>query len=97
MAGGLIEACDGCLRRAHLVARLAPRIAGLLDRPRRRPRGLLSLDDERLVAAVVGTGDAEVRAWLEAFDAQAQRELLTTMDASAASHTAPPTRDRWRR
>ena len=28
-------ACDSCLRRAHLIARLAPRIAGLLDRFRR--------------------------------------------------------------
>ena len=45
-------ACDACLRRAALLARLAPRIAGLLDRPRPRLHGLLALEESELLAAV---------------------------------------------
>src|SRR3954454_2628235 len=74
--GGMIDACHGCLRRAHLVAHLAPRIAGLLDRPSRRPRGLLALPDERLIAAVAGTHDHEARRRLEEFDSGPVREEL---------------------
>jgi DNA processing protein len=84
VAGRLIDACDGCLRRARLLTHLAPRIAGLLDRPSRRPRGLLALSDQRLIAAVLGGHDAEVRGWLEAFDAGAEREGLAAAGASAA-------------
>ena len=72
----MIQACDACLRRAFLVARLAPRIAGLLQRPRPRPQSLLALSDERLIAAVTGGPDAALSAWLESFDASRAREGL---------------------
>jgi hypothetical protein len=67
MAGGEIGACAACLRRAHLVAALAPRIAGLLDRPSRPGRALLALDDEELVAAVAGANALDPT---RAFDAR---------------------------
>ena len=50
----MIDACDSCLRRAFLVAHLAPRIAGLLDHPAPRIAGLLALPDEAFVAAAAG-------------------------------------------
>ena len=49
-----MSACDSCLRRALLVAMLAGRIAGLLDRPTTRVAGLLGLPEAELVAAVGG-------------------------------------------
>jgi DNA processing protein len=72
----MIDACHACLRRAHLLAHLAARIAALLDRPTRRPRGLLALTDERLIAAVVGSDDADARRAVEEFDSDAAREDL---------------------
>jgi DNA processing protein len=72
----MIDACHGCLRRAYLVAHLAARIATLLDRPTRRPRGLLALTDERLIAAVAGADDTEARRCVEEFDSDAVREDL---------------------
>ncbi len=76
----MIDACHACLRRAHLVAHLAARIATLLDRPTRRPRGLLALPDERLIAAVVGSDDTEARSCVEEFDSDAAREDLARRD-----------------
>jgi DNA processing protein len=64
-----MSACDPCLRRALLVAMLASRIAGLLDRPTTRVAGLLALPEAELVAAVGGPR-AE---W--ALDALAERDL----------------------
>jgi DNA processing protein len=55
----MTSACDRCLRYAHLVGHLAPRIAGLLDRPRRRAPGLLALAEHDLIAAVEGGQEAE--------------------------------------
>jgi DNA processing protein len=66
----VIRACDSCLRRAHLVAALAHRIAGLLDAPRRPSRALLALRDDELVAAVAGP-EASARALLRDFDPHA--------------------------
>lgn len=54
--------CDPCLRRGALVARLAPRIAGLLERPRDRAAKLLALSDDELVEAVAGDRRAPVDA-----------------------------------
>jgi DNA processing protein len=61
-------ACDACLRRGYLVGLLAGRIAGLLDRPRRRPVGLLSLGDAELAVAVGGAGKAEALDFLGRFE-----------------------------
>ena len=63
------SACDGCLRRAYLVARLAARIGGLLQGPHERHRGLLARSDDELIDAVVGRTDPGVRHWLATFDA----------------------------
>ena len=51
---GRLTACDACLRRAHLTGLLAPRIAGLLDRPGRERSGLLALSDEDLLEVAAG-------------------------------------------
>ncbi|MGE5636288.1 MAG: hypothetical protein ACM3UV_05025, partial [Nocardioidaceae bacterium] len=77
-------ACDGCLRRGRLLARLAPRIAGLLDRPRRRPLGLLALSDDELSDAGAPRHGGELRAGLADFDARAERARLEAVGAGAA-------------
>ena len=69
-------ACAPCLRRAVLLARLAPRIAGLLDHPRPRLHGLLALEEGELLAAVAGDRADQIASEFEGFDAQTQRERL---------------------
>jgi DNA processing protein len=76
------SACDACLRRAHLVARLAPRIAGLLDRPRRWEPALLALADDDLVAAVAGP-EGDVRTQLAGFDPAVARQAVARAGAGA--------------
>ena len=77
-AGGVTRpetnCCDACLRRAFLIARLAPRIAGLLERPRARVAGLLALPEEQLLGAVAGPHAEEVLAAIERLDLGAERE-----------------------
>jgi len=68
--------CAACLRRSHLVACLAPRIAGLLDRPRRRPATLLALEENELIARVAGSGGAAAARFLQTFDARSARRRL---------------------
>jgi DNA processing protein len=72
----MIDACHRCLRRAFLVAHLAPRIAGLLDRPAPRIAGLLALPDEAFVAAAAGEDHDEALAYLHGFDVEWAREAL---------------------
>ena len=72
------SACDACLRRAFLVGRLAPRIAGLLDRPGRRTAGLLALSESDLLAAVAAERAEQIALDLERFDPDAERERLAT-------------------
>jgi len=80
-----VRACDRCLRRSHLIGLLAPRIAGLLDRPgRRRAPGLLALSDRDLTSAVAGQAAGEVRAALRRFDPAAERERIGTLGLHAA-------------
>jgi DNA processing protein len=74
VSGG--EACDRCLRRSLLVAMLAARIAGLLDRPRSRVAGLLALPEHELVAAVAGEGAEQVLDALDGRDLDADREAF---------------------
>jgi DNA processing protein len=78
------EACDACLRRGHLVGHLAPHIAGILDRRRKRPAGLLSLPDEVLVEAVAGNERKAAYAYLESFDPTRARELLEAAGVGSA-------------
>ena len=67
-------ACAACLRRSHLLGFLAPQIAGLLDRPkRRRAAGVLALGEIALIDAVAGGARADALALVECFDADAAR------------------------
>jgi DNA processing protein len=72
----MIDACDGCLRRAFLVAHLSPRIARLLDNPAPRIAGLLALPDDAFVAAVAGDGRDRAWAFLDSFEVESAREVL---------------------
>lgn len=62
------DACPACLRRGELLGRLAPRIAGMLRKPYRRPLGLLELSDETLIDALGGERAGDLRRWAGAFD-----------------------------
>ena len=71
-----MTACDACLRRALLLAHLAPRIAGLLGRADSRSTGLLALPEDDLVAAAAGRRVERALAFLDALDVDAERERL---------------------
>ena len=77
-------ACRGCLRRAHLLGHLAPRIAGLLDRPVRRAPAVLALPDEELIRAVAGERGDEAREFLATFDVDRARRELARLQLEAA-------------
>jgi DNA processing protein len=78
----VIDVCDPCLRRAFLIAHLAPRIAGLLTRrPGRRVAGLLALPEDELLAVAAGRRVGEALAFLDSFDPGAARERLDAPDA----------------
>ena len=72
----MIDACDACLRRAFLLAHLAPRIAGLLGSGDRRATGLLALPEEELLAAAAGRRVEQALAFLESLDVDLERERL---------------------
>jgi DNA processing protein len=81
--------CERCLRHSHLIAHLAPRIAGLLDKPRPRPSGLLQLDAEALIERVASPHRADAaRAFLARFDPDAALEELIDADVTAVCHHA---------
>jgi len=86
-------ACEHCLRRAALLARLAPLIARSLGERRRIP-ALLSLPDEELIAAVCGERRrGEAKAFLTGFDHErARREAAAAGLATVCRHEAafPP-------
>jgi DNA processing protein len=48
-----VNACDACLRRSHVIATLAARIEGLLQRPSERIANLLALPSDQLIDALV--------------------------------------------
>jgi DNA processing protein len=79
----MIDACDGCLRRAFLVAHLAPRIAGLLDHPAPRIAGLLALPDDAFVAAAAGDDRDGAWAFLDGFEVEWAREALASFEVVA--------------
>jgi DNA processing protein len=78
-----VSACDACLRRAHLVGLLAPRVAGLLERPARRPPGLLALPEDELVTAIAGDRESDVRSALDRFRPEAECERLDALAVHA--------------
>lgn len=86
---GAERACDRCLRRGYLVARLAPRIAGLLDRPGPRVQGLLALPEPRLLAAVGGERAKSTAAELDSLDMESERERLASAEVVALCRHAP--------
>jgi DNA processing protein len=89
----MFGSCDACLRRAFLIAHLAPRIAGLLGREHRRAQGLLSLPEDELIAAAAGRHIERALAFLDAFDAESERRRLAQDDYVVAclhATTYPP-------
>jgi DNA processing protein len=75
--------CDACLRHAHLIAHLAPRIAGMLDRPRERVAGVLRLDEEELIERVASHRADAVNRFLDDFDRGHARERLANREVVA--------------
>ena len=70
-------ACDACLRRALLLARLAPYIEHVVTgEPGSRSRELLALGDEALVRAAAGSKACDVLRAAEADDPAALRHRL---------------------
>ena len=64
-----MSACDACLRRAHVLAMLAARIEGLLQRPSERISNLLALSTGDLIEALVpAERAAEVAEQMQAFE-----------------------------
>jgi DNA processing protein len=72
-----VIACDDCLRRTALVARLAPHVERA-RRERRKLRELLALSDAALIAALAGDRRSAIERAHEAFDADQARERLRT-------------------
>jgi DNA processing protein len=72
----MYDSCDACLRRALLIAHLAPRIAGLLGTVERRATGLLGLAEHDLIAAAAGRRVDEALAFLDALDTELESETL---------------------
>jgi DNA processing protein len=68
-----MSACDTCLRRTALVARLAPHVERA-RRERRRLRELLALSDDELIRALAGDRRGEIAHAHEHFDAARARE-----------------------
>jgi DNA processing protein len=88
----MYDSCDACLRRAFLIAHLAPRIAGLLGHER-RAHGLLALPEDELIAATAGRHVERALAFLDDFDVSGERERLVRAEAVVAcghSHRYPP-------
>lgn len=83
------EICDGCLRRASLLAFLAPRIAALLDRPKRRVPGLLGLPEQALLEAASGADPDAARAYLAGLSLRRERARLVRAEVTAVCrHTS---------
>jgi DNA processing protein len=68
-------ACDTCIRRSHVIATLAARIEGLLQRPGGRIANLLALPSDRLIEALVpDERSGEVADAIKAFEPDVARE-----------------------
>lgn len=85
----MIDSCHACLRRAFLIAHLAPRIAGLLGSRERKAAGLLGLPEGELLAVAAGRGVEQALAFLEALDADRERERLAAGGFAALCTHAP--------
>src|SRR5262245_22681782 len=85
----MVESCDACLRRALLIAHLAPRIAGLLGGSDRRAHGLLALPEDDLIAAAAGRQVERALAFLDSIDVEVERERMAEQDCIALCGHAP--------
>jgi DNA processing protein len=77
-----VRACDACLARTWLVARLAG-VIEIARRQKRRLREILALTDDELVAALGRGRAAAVRAEFEALDVSPLREAIVDADLEA--------------
>jgi DNA processing protein len=84
-----MSACDPCLRRALLIAMLAARIAGLLDRPSTRVAGLLALPEPELLEALGGERVEYLRDFLDARDLDRDRERFAELDVQTTCRHSP--------
>ena len=75
-------ACDACLRRSWLIARLAGRIEFARHEHARLPE-VLALPDARLIAAIGGDQAPRVAAEREAFDADTARHAVAEAGLTA--------------
>ena len=75
-------ACEDCLRRVALVARLAPHVERA-RRERRKLRELLTLSDAELIAALAGDRRAAVEHAHRTFDAATARAQLEAASIAA--------------
>ena len=74
----MIDACDSCLRRSHLVAFLATDVDRLLPAGRPARAQPLEVGVDTLIAALSPARQAEARAFLEGFDpSRARRDIAT--------------------
>jgi DNA processing protein len=83
------DSCDVCLRRAFLIAHLAPRIAGLLGGGHRHVEGLLGLTEDDLIAAAAGRHVERALAFVDAFDVERERERLVDAETVVACMHSP--------
>jgi DNA processing protein len=81
--------CDGCLRRSFLIAMLAARIAGMLDRPGGRVAGLLALPEPGLLQAAGGERVEYIREALDARDLDLDRVRLEDAGIAAVCRHSP--------
>src|SRR4051794_25771702 len=85
-----MSACDRCLRRSHVIATLAGRIEGLLQRPNERISKLLTLSSDQLLEALVPSERiGEVRDAVTAFDPDAARSAAADALLEALCSHAP--------
>jgi DNA processing protein len=83
------DSCDACLRRAFLIAHLAPRIAGLLGRGNRHAQGLLGLPEDDLIAVAAGRQVARALSFLDGLDVASGRDRLAETACVAACVHSP--------
>src|SRR5438105_1605017 len=87
--GGVTHACDGCLRRGHLLGFLAPWIAHRTSRRQRLASRLLALPDDELIAAAAPRQAERAHQFLERFQAEAAREAIADSALSAVCRHSP--------
>jgi DNA processing protein len=77
------ESCGACLRRAHLVGFLAPRIADRVVNREALAPSLLGLSDDELIAAAAPKQAVRAYEFLEAFDPELARGGLARAGVEA--------------